>query len=318
MQLERTAFGSGMTADFGQVIIGPPGSGKTTYCDAMAKLLTELGRKVAIINLDPANESQCNQPAVDVMELITVPDVMDNLKLGPNGALIYAMEFLLKNMDWLEKKLRNLKGYYFLFDCPGQVELYTHNTAMKEILKKLEGLELRLCVVQLIDSHYCSDAGKYIATVLMALSSMLQLGMPQVNVLSKIDLALKHKDKLTFDLEFYTEVLDLSYLFDEDKFTQKYAKLNAAIIGLVEDYSLVQFLPLSVENRHCLMQVRNAADKANGYVFGAGEERNVEALLACAVGPEYPHLAELNDDDATASTAAGEAEENRSNDLLWS
>lgn len=39
------------TARFGQLIIGPPGSGKTTYCDHMAKLLTEIGRKVAIVNL---------------------------------------------------------------------------------------------------------------------------------------------------------------------------------------------------------------------------------------------------------------------------
>lgn len=39
------------TAKFGQLVIGPPGSGKSTYCDHMAKLLCELGRKVAIVNL---------------------------------------------------------------------------------------------------------------------------------------------------------------------------------------------------------------------------------------------------------------------------
>lgn len=36
---------------FGQLVIGPPGSGKTTYCDAMFKLCKEIGRKVAIINI---------------------------------------------------------------------------------------------------------------------------------------------------------------------------------------------------------------------------------------------------------------------------
>lgn len=38
-------------AKFGQVVVGPPGSGKTTYCDAMGKLLKELGRDVAIVNI---------------------------------------------------------------------------------------------------------------------------------------------------------------------------------------------------------------------------------------------------------------------------
>jgi len=36
---------------YGQVIIGPPGCGKTTYCDEMSKYLQGLGRQVAIINI---------------------------------------------------------------------------------------------------------------------------------------------------------------------------------------------------------------------------------------------------------------------------
>ena len=47
-----------MPVTFGQIVIGPPGAGKTTYCDAMAQLLRNLGRQVAIINIDPANEGE--------------------------------------------------------------------------------------------------------------------------------------------------------------------------------------------------------------------------------------------------------------------
>lgn len=36
---------------YGQVIIGPPGSGKSTYCEEMYKCLSESGRNVSIINL---------------------------------------------------------------------------------------------------------------------------------------------------------------------------------------------------------------------------------------------------------------------------
>lgn len=68
--------------------------------------------------------------------------------------------------------------------------------------------------------------------------------------------------------------------------TNRYKKLNAALVSLVEDYSLVSFLPLSVHDRQLLLRVRGAADRACGYVYGAGEERCVQALLACAVGAE--------------------------------
>jgi len=33
-----------------------------------------------------------------------------------------------------------------------------------------------------------------------------------------------------------------------------------------------------------LLQVKNAVDKANGYVFGGNEPQDIQTLLACAVG----------------------------------
>ena len=89
---------------FGQVVIGPPGSGKTTYCEGMVQYLTALGRKVAVINLDPANDILPYQAAADIRELISLEDVMTEMKLGPNGGLIYCMEHLVDNFDWLQAR----------------------------------------------------------------------------------------------------------------------------------------------------------------------------------------------------------------------
>ena len=121
-----------MSVIFGQVVIGSPGAGKTTYCEAMARFLKAIGRDVAIVNIDPANENVPYQADIDISELIQLEEVMDTFKLGPNGGLVYCMEFLEKNLDWLLEKLQNIKKKYLLIDCPGQVELYTHNTYGRE------------------------------------------------------------------------------------------------------------------------------------------------------------------------------------------
>lgn len=49
---------------------------------------------------------------------------MEELELGPNGGLVYCMEYLLDNMDWLKDELDKFdEDEYIIFDCPGQVWL---------------------------------------------------------------------------------------------------------------------------------------------------------------------------------------------------
>ncbi|KAK7116210.1 GPN-loop GTPase 2-like [Littorina saxatilis] len=277
---------------FGQIVIGPPGSGKTTYCAGMAQFLETFGRSVAVINLDPANDALPYRCDVDISDLITVDDVMTHLNLGPNGGLIYCMEYLEKNLDWLRQKLAPLKDKYLIFDFPGQVELYTHHNSVRNVVQQLQTVDdYRLVAVHLVDSHYCSDPGKFVAILLTSLATMLQVELPHMNLLSKADLIEKH-GKLHFGVDFYTEVLDLSYLLEHlqgDPIFAKYKRLNEALVGVVEDYSLVSFTALSVHNKESMLRVKNLADKANGYIFGKEEERTMESLMSCAMGAEFEY-----------------------------
>ncbi|KAB7495478.1 GPN-loop GTPase 2 [Armadillidium nasatum] len=282
---------STMPVKFAQIVLGPPGSGKTTYCKAMSLLLKEVGRNVSIINLDPANDELPYTPAVDIKEIVILEEVMNDENIGPNGALVYCMNYLEQNISWLISTLENLKDSYLIFDFPGQSELYTHHTMIRNILQTLEKNDFRLCSVYLVDAHYANDAGKYMSALLLTLNSMIQMETPHVNVLSKVD-AVEKYGSLEFGLDFYTEVLDLDYLLeslDKGPLTKKYHKLNKAIAEVVTDYSLVSFLPLSVDNRGTLINIMRAVDKANGCVFGTDEERNIQRLLSCAVGAEWDH-----------------------------
>lgn len=46
---------------------------------------------------------------------------MEQFDLGPNGAMLYCLEYLEKNVDWLVEKLDGLTQKYLIFDFPGQV-----------------------------------------------------------------------------------------------------------------------------------------------------------------------------------------------------
>lgn len=43
-----------------------------------------------------------------------------SLRFGPNGGLVFCMEYLANNLDWLEESLGHVDDDYILFDCPGE------------------------------------------------------------------------------------------------------------------------------------------------------------------------------------------------------
>eukprot|EP00270_Netrium_digitus_P008387 TRINITY_DN2506_c0_g2_i2.p1 TRINITY_DN2506_c0_g2~~TRINITY_DN2506_c0_g2_i2.p1 ORF type:complete len:269 (-),score=71.82 TRINITY_DN2506_c0_g2_i2:40-795(-) len=237
---------------FGQVVVGPPGAGKTTYCHGMQQFLQLLGRKPAVINLDPANDALPYECAVNIEELIKLEDVMAAYNLGPNGGLIFCMDYLEKNVDWLLQKLKPLeKDHYFLFDFPGQAELFTLHSNAKAVIRALtQGpANYRLTAVHLVDAHLCAAPHKYLSALLLSLQAMLHLGLPHVNVLSKIDLT-ECYGKLAFNLEFYTDVQDLQYLqqlMSKDVRSAKYRKLTAALCDVVEEFALVSYETLNIQ-----------------------------------------------------------------------
>ncbi|KAJ5178570.1 uncharacterized protein N7500_001269 [Penicillium coprophilum] len=264
---------------FAQLVIGPPGAGKSTYCNGMHQFLGAIGRKCSVVNLDPANDKTSYPCALDVRDLVTLEDIMEEDKLGPNGGVLYALEELENNFEWLENGLKELGDDYILFDCPGQVELFTHHSSLRNIFYKIQKMGIRLIVIHLIDSYTLTLPSMYISALLLSLRAMLQLDLPHLNVLTKID-NLSNYAPLPFNLDFYTEVQDLSYLLPElesesSRFShEKFGKLNQTIIDLVEEFGLVSFETLAVEDKKSMMSLLHTIDRASGYAFGPAEGAN--------------------------------------------
>ncbi|KAI3785143.1 hypothetical protein L1987_44256 [Smallanthus sonchifolius] len=187
--------------------------------------------------------------AINIEDLIKLSDVMNEHSLGPNGGLVYCMDYLEKNIDWLESKLKPLlKDHYFLFDFPGQVELFFLHSNAKKIFIKLKfthtlinpfcksikqlWLPLQLTAVHLVDAHLCSDPGKYVSALLLSLSTMLHMELPHVNVLSKIDLI------------------------------ESYGKLGKETLLLLRSFQKLTFM-----DKESVTNLVRLIDKTNGYIF---------------------------------------------------
>lgn len=58
---------------------------------------------------------------LDIRDLISVDDILEDkeMALGPNGALVFCMEYLTQNLEWLHDQINEAEDDYFLFDCPG-------------------------------------------------------------------------------------------------------------------------------------------------------------------------------------------------------
>lgn len=306
-----------------QIVTGPAGSGKSTYCHSIQEHCATLGplrrRKVHVANLDPAAENFKYDVAFDVRDLISVDDVMEELGLGPNGGLIYCMEYLLENLDWLLDQLSQFGDEeYLMLDCPGQIELYTHVPVMRRVIDSLRtaGYDSDMVSVFVVDATFVADAPKFISGSLLSLSAMIALELPHINILSKCDLVDKERVDEVLDIESATQLWDIEErqrqgeeaAVEEFERTGKFEtaeggkardtesaedkteaseskkrqaaielrrrkrdRLTEAICSLLDDFSMVSFLPLNITDEESIDFVLSNVDHTVQY----GEDAEV-------------------------------------------
>lgn len=165
-----------------------------------------------------------------------------------------------------------------------------------------------------MDASHITDASRYISLLLLSLRAMLTLELPHVNVLSKVDLlgdaataVLRRrgsqsdeedgmegsatdqdddrsddaapKGGLAFNLDYYTEVQDLSYLVDHlnasmgPRRAKRFSEMNEKICEMIEEFGLVQFETLAVEDKRSMMRLQRVLDKATGYIYVGNPEK---------------------------------------------
>ncbi|KAL1866446.1 hypothetical protein VTK73DRAFT_4703 [Phialemonium thermophilum] len=261
---------------FGVMVMGPAGAGKSTFCASLITHLQLNRRSAFYVNLDPAAESFEHAPDLDIRDLISLEDVMEEMGLGPNGGLIYCFEFLMENLDFLAEALDSLtEEYLIIFDMPGQIELYTHIPILPSLVRFLTrsgSLDIRLCAAYLLEATFVVDRAKFFAGTLSAMSAMILLEIPHINILSKMDLVkgqVKKKDLKKFITPDTTLLEDdpveiarrkaegSSAAVDDSANPQErealmrgasFKRLNTAVAQLIESFSMVSYLKLDASD----------------------------------------------------------------------
>jgi len=195
------------------IVAGPAGSGKSTFVSALAQWMELNGLDVVRVNLDPASEVLPYVPDVDVRNYVTTRDFMVKYGLGPNGALVLSVDYLVNYVSDLRKEIDELGGNYAIIDLPGQLEIVAFRRLGPIVLRELVKNN-RSATAFILDSHMASNPHSSYSALLLALSTMYRLRLPLVLILNKIDL-ITTQQKFR-DLEGLSSRLYLLRLLSED------------------------------------------------------------------------------------------------------
>lgn len=167
-------------------LTGTAGSGKSTLTSVLKKWYEERESYAITLNLDPGAIKLPYEPDVDIRQYIDVQQIMEEYELGPNGAMVAASDLIAVNLPKVVEEVEEYRADYVIVDTPGQLELFAFRESGPYVAHNLCGEEK--VVLFLFDFTISATPFNFLSTVLLYNSLKLRLNLPQIPVLTKIDL----------------------------------------------------------------------------------------------------------------------------------
>lgn len=245
-------------------IIGTAGSGKTLLTAALTEWLRIQKQDVATINLDPGALKLPYTPDIDIRDTLRIEEIMEKYELGPNGALIMAADLIADQIETISKDVDDLNPDVLLVDTPGQMELFAFRASGPFIAAELTKQPKAL--LYLFDSVFSLNPQNYVSNLFLSAAVYNRFLIPQVPVLSKIDL-LSPKDINTIvDWSSKPQTLEMAI---EEKLSGQKRLLSRNMMHAIYKLGLRFLLtPISAKTNEGMLSLNTALER----IFTGGDQ----------------------------------------------
>jgi hypothetical protein len=178
-------------------MVGTAGSGKSLLTAAFGEWLKMSKQDVSIVNLDPGAVTLPYSPDVDVRNYVNIDKLMEDYRLGPNGALVMAADLVADDIESISREIEELQSDIILVDTSGQMELFAFRASGPYIANELT--KEPKAIVYLFDAVFSVNPLNYVSNTFLSAAVYNRFLLPQIHILSKCDLLPKEEAKRVVD-----------------------------------------------------------------------------------------------------------------------
>jgi GTPase SAR1 family protein len=223
--------------------IGTAGSGKSTLTDIFQQWMILRELDSITVNLDPGAEKLPYTPDVDIRDWISLKEIMETYDLGPNGAQIACADMLALNTSDIKKSIESFKTNYVFLDTPGQLELFVFREAGKHIIQFLNSE--KTLIAYLLDPSLAKSASGFVTQILLSINTNFRLNIPQVNILSKVDMISSEELETILQWSDNTDNINNELLNETPSI---YREMSGKILDLIDHFQKqIKLFPISKE-----------------------------------------------------------------------
>ncbi|MCW4034364.1 MAG: ATP/GTP-binding protein [Candidatus Bathyarchaeota archaeon] len=238
-------------------LIGTAGSGKSLLTASLNDWLRVGKQKSITVNLDPGVTNLPYAPDIDIRNKVNLDQIMQDYKLGPNGALVLAADLIAEETQSIAAEIEDLQSDVVLVDTPGQMELFAFRASGPYIANELT--DQQKAIVYLFDAVFSFNPLNYISNMFLSAAVYNRFYFPQLHALSKCDLLPEEETKRIVSWSSDPDALESAI---DEKLTGTRRLLSLDIIRAIHRLGLeFELIPVSGKTNEGLINLSSVLER---------------------------------------------------------